>query len=105
MESGAGVFSPLGANSTAFLMMGPEYNELGLEAGARPVRLSDGNWLHFMQVTPVVLGGTRPTTMLTAMALLGIIPATIRPAGSSYMAATQLDHRAEGHLPPILGSW
>ena len=46
-----GVFSPLAsqpslANST-FLMMGPEYHELGLEAGARPVPLSDGNWLHF----------------------------------------------------------
>jgi hypothetical protein len=42
-----GVFSPLGVNSTAFLMMGPGHNELGLEAGARPVPLSDGNWLHF----------------------------------------------------------
>ena len=46
-----GVFSPLasqpGLPNSTFLMMGPAYHELGLEAGARPVPLSDGNWLHF----------------------------------------------------------
>ena len=43
----AGVHSPLGNDSMAFLPLGPEYNELGLEASARPVLLSDGNYLHF----------------------------------------------------------
>ena len=42
-----GVFSPLSNDSMAFLPLGNEYNELGLEASARPVLLSDGNWLHF----------------------------------------------------------
>jgi hypothetical protein len=42
-----GVFSPLGNQSMAFLPLGESYNELGLEASARPVALSNGHWLHF----------------------------------------------------------
>ena len=42
-----GVLSPLGNNSMAFLPLGPDYHELGLEASARPVPLSNGHWLHF----------------------------------------------------------